>query len=263
MKAIPGTLQDGGASFRTTHWSLIADCTLGGRNGLEALAQLCRDYWPPLYSFVRRRGYSRSDAQDLVQGFFASFLQSQSYAETAPNKGKFRSYILMSLKHYLANEWDREHARKRGGDYEFVFLEGEIDAAETLYAAQPSGGVLDEERHYEHCWASALVKCALTRLSAEFSDGRKARLFEELKPFLCGGAGLPGQETIACRLGIPISTLRSHLSRLRARYGKLLREEVARTIGRNDDLEEELRHFRNLLAECWEFEQDQKTPPSL
>ena len=249
MKAIPGTLQDGGASFRTTHWSLIADCTLTDHAGSEALAQLCRDYWPPLYSFVRRRAYSPSDAQDLVQGFFASFLQNRAYAQTDHNKGKFRSFMLISLKHYMANEWDRERALKRGGDREFVLLEEEMEAAETLYASEPSATMLDDEQDYEQCWAAALVTCALRRLDTEFADGPKARLLGELKPFLCGGAGLPSQEEIAQRLEIPINTLRSHLSRVRARYGELLREEVARTIGRDDDLDEELRHFRKILAE--------------
>jgi len=217
VKAIPGTLQDGGASFRTTHWSVIADCALAGEDGSEALAQLCRDYWPPLYSFVRRRGYSPSDAQDLVQGFFASFLQNKAYAQTDHNKGKFRSFMLVSLKHYMANEWDRERALKRGGDREFVFLEEEMEAAETLYASEPTALKLGEEQHYEQCWAAALVSCALTRLGAEFGDGPKARLFGELKPFLCGGMGLPNQEEIARRLEMPINTLRSHLSRVHTR----------------------------------------------
>ena len=252
MKPIPGTLQDGGASFRTTHWSVIADSALADEDGSEALAQLCRDYWPPLYSFVRRRGYSPTDAQDLVQGFFASFLQNKAYAKTDRNKGKFRTFMLVSLKHYLANEWDRERALKRGGDREFVFLEEEMEAAETLYASQPSDTMLDDEQHYEQCWAAALVTRALTRLGTEFGEGPKERLFGELKPFLCGGVGLPSQEEIAHRLEIPINTLRSHLSRVRARYGELLREEVARTIGRNDDLDEELRHFRKILTECYE-----------
>lgn len=250
MKAIPGTLQDGGASFRTTHWSVIADCALAGEDGAEALAQLCRDYWPPLYSFVRRRGYSPSDAQDLVQGFFASFLQNKAYAQTHHTKGKFRSFMLISLKHYMANEWDRARAFKRGGDREFVFLEEEMEAAETLYASQLPDTTLDDERHYEQCWAAALVNCALTRLSTEYGERLKAHLFGELKPFLCGGVGLPSQEEIAHRLKIPINTLRSHLSRLRARYGELLREEIARTIGENDNLDEELRHLRNVLVEC-------------
>lgn len=249
MKAVPGTLQSGGASFATTHWSVIAACTRGDETADAALAQLCRDYWPPLYSFVRRRGYNPADAQDLVQGFFAYLLQNKAYAQTDRNKGKFRSFLLASLKHYMANAWDQEHALKRGGDREFVLLREEMEPVETLYASEPSTARLDDEQHYEQCWATALIACALARLGKEFGDGPKVRLFGELKPFLCGGAGLPSQEEIARQLEMPINTLRSHLSRLRARYGELLREEVARTIGKADDVDEELRHFRKILTE--------------
>jgi RNA polymerase sigma factor (sigma-70 family) len=249
VKGTPGTLQGGGASFRTTHWSAIADCALEDEQGSEALAQLCRDYWPPLYSFVRRRGYSPSDAQDLVQGFFAAFLRKKAYSRADRRKGKFRAFLLASLKHYLANAWDRERALKRGGNRVFVLLDEEMQAVESLYASGSATPVLDEEQHYEQCWAAALVGCALARLGTEFGKGPKGHVFEELKPFLCGGAGLPSQEEVARRLEMPINTLRSHLSRLRVRYGELLRAEVARTIGRGDDLDEELRHLREILIE--------------
>lgn len=248
MKAIPGTLHGSGASFRTTHWSVIAECAQADETGFAALEQLCRDYWPPLYSFARRRGYSPTDAQDMVQGFFAAFLQHKGYAGADRGKGRFRTFMLASFKHYMANAWDREHALKRGGACQFVLLE-ELEAVEALYASQPGDSLSDAEQHYEECWAAALVACAMARLRAECEDGSKERLFGELKPYLCGGAGLPSQEEIARRLEMPVNTLRSHLSRLRARYGALLREEVARTIGRADDLEEELRHFREIVTQ--------------
>ena len=250
VKPVPGTLQGGGASFRTTHWSVISDCWRADEHGSEALARLCRDYWPPLYSFVRRRGYSPSDAQDLVQGFFSGFLQNKAYAGADCGKGKFRSFLLASIKNYIANAWDRQRALKRGGGCEFVLLEEDMEAVESLYASEPASPVLDEERHYEESWANALVACAFARLGLEYEEGGKRNLFEELKPFLRGGVGLPSQKEIAQRLDVPINTLRSHLSRLRARYGELLRGEVARTIGRNDDLDEELRHFRKTLIGC-------------
>ncbi|MEO5721097.1 MAG: RNA polymerase sigma factor [Chthoniobacterales bacterium] len=252
MKSVPGTLRTGGASFGATHWSVIAACTSDSGNAEThaAITQLCRDYWPPLYSFTRRRGYSPADAQDLVQGFFASFLEKKAYAQADRHKGKFRTFMVASLKHFMANAWDREHALKRGGDREFVLLGEEMEAVETLYASEPAATALEEEQHYEQCWASALVACALARLGKELDDGPKRRVFGELKPFLCGGVGLPSQEEIARRLDLPINTLRSHLSRLRARYGELLREEVARTIGSADDVDEELRHFRKIMTEC-------------
>ena len=218
-----------------------------------ALARLCRDYWPPLYSFVRRRGYSPADAQDLVQGFFAYLLQSKAYARTNRSKGKFRSFLLGSLKHYISDVCDREQALKRGGDYEFVLLDEKIHAVETLYACESRcvRMTLDEEQQYEQSWAKALVARALERIEAEFGTGHRTRLFSELKPFLTGGVGLPSQEEVARRLDIPIETLRSHLSRLRACYRELLREEVARTIGTAEDVDEELHHLcRILTATC-------------
>jgi RNA polymerase sigma-70 factor (ECF subfamily) len=248
VKPVPGTLQGGGASFRTTHWSVIADCSLSSKEGSDAVAQLCHDYWPPLYSFVRRRGYSPADAQDLVQGFFAYFLRNKGYSKADSGKGKFRSFLLASLKHYMANAWDREHASKRGGDCEFVLLDEEMESVESLFAHESASPILDEELQYEQGWASALVRCALARLSEEFRSEAKIRIFEELTPFLRGGVGLPNQKEVARRLNIPLNTLRSHLSRLRARYSQILREEVARTIGRADDVDEELRHFRMILS---------------
>ncbi len=250
MKPTPGTLRDGGAAFGTTHWSVVGACRddreMATGVSHAALSRLCRDYWPPLYSFVRRRGYAPADAQDLVQGFFACFLRSKAYMHAERAKGKFRSFLLASLKHYMANVWDREHALKRGGDYEFVLLDTEVEAVEANHMCEPITAS-DEEQAYEQRWAHALVGCALAHLSEEFPDGAKARLFSELKPFLCGGADLPSQLEVAARLEMPIGTLRSHLLRLRLHYAELLREEVARTIGTADDVDEELRHFRKIL----------------
>jgi RNA polymerase sigma-70 factor (ECF subfamily) len=211
------------------------------------LGQLCRDYWPPLYSFVRRRGYAAADAQDIVQGFFEYFLKHKAYQQADRTKGKFRSFMLASIKHYMANVWDREHALKRGGDREFVLLEAEIKTMEALYVSGPEIDASDEEQLYEQRWAQAVIACALSRLGREFSGAQKEQLLNELRPFLCGGASLPRQPDIAARLGMPIDTLRSHLLRLRVRYAELLREEVARTIGSADDVDEELRHFRKIL----------------
>jgi RNA polymerase sigma factor (sigma-70 family) len=255
VKAVPGTVQSGGATFATTHWSVIAACTPGTEAETDkadaALAQLCHDYWPPLYNFVRRRGFGSADAQDLVQGFFGYFLERKAYAHAAPNKGKFRSFLLASLKNYMADVWDREHAMKRGGKHEFVLLDAELHVVESHYGNNPQGALLDEEQEYERQWAAALVSSAINRLEAQFREGAKARLFAELKCFITGGTGLPKQEDVAEKLGIPIDTLRSHLSRLRVRYRELLREEVARTIAQTDDVDEELRHLRKILtADC-------------
>ncbi len=150
MKAVPGTLQDGGAPFVTTHWSVIAACNDFSSGAAQAaLTQLCRDYWPPLYSFVRRRGYSQADAQDLVQGFFAYLLQSKAYTQTDRHKGKFRSFLLASLKHYMADVWDRERAFKRGGDQHFVPLDEQMEVVERMYVNE-AATTLDEELILQH-----------------------------------------------------------------------------------------------------------------
>jgi RNA polymerase sigma factor (sigma-70 family) len=251
VKGIPGTIQDGGATFATTHWSVVAACAEDSEIANQALAQLCHDYWPPLYTFARRRGYSPADAQDIVQGFFAHLLKSKAYAQTDRTKGKFRSFLLASLKNYMSDVWDRERALKRGGDFEFVLLDDEIDAVEALYSRQAAGMTLNEEQQYERTWAAALVARALERIQAEFNSGPKAHVFGALKPFLTGGVGLPSHESVAGQLHMPIDTLRSHLARLRAKYRDFVREEVARTIGPADDVDEELRHLRKVLvASC-------------
>ena len=247
MKGIPGTIQEGGAAFATTHWSVIEACA-DDENSDSALTRLCQDYWPPLYTFARRRGNSSADAQDLVQGFFASLLQSKAHAQTDRTKGKFRSFLLASFKNYMTDVWDKTRALKRGGDHEFVLLDGEVEAAEALYRHVPLTMKLDDEQQYEQAWAAALVARALERTQDVFNNSAKARLFDALKPFLTGGVGLPGHDEVASRLDISIDTFRSHLSRLRARYRELLREEVARTIGAAEDVDEELRHLRKIIA---------------
>lgn len=251
VKAVPGTVQGGGVTFATTHWSVIAACTPGSEADADkveaALAQLCQDYWPPLYTFVRRRGFSSADAQDLVQGFFSYFLERKAYAQTDRQKGKFRSFMLASLKNYMADVWDRDHALKRGGGHEFVLLDEELAAVEA-HAMNYLGQAVPEEQEYERRWAAALVARAIKNLEAQFSQGPKALLFAELKRFITGGTGLPSQEEIAERLGIPIDTLRSHLSRMRRRYRELLREEVARTVSQNDNVDDELRHLCSILT---------------
>jgi RNA polymerase sigma factor (sigma-70 family) len=248
VKGIPGTIQDGGAGFATTHWSIVAACACENETADAALAQLCRDYWPPLYTFARRHGYRPADAQDIVQGFFAYILQTKAYARTDRIKGKFRSFLLASLKNYMSDVWDKTRALKRGGDYEFVLLDGEIDEVETLYARETAAMALTEEQQYERSWAAALVARSLERIRAEFNNASKAHLFRALEPFLTGGVGLPSQDLVAKQLDMPIDTLRSHLSRLRAAYRQFVREEVARTIGPADDVDEELRHLRRILT---------------
>ena len=213
-----------------------------------ALAELCRDYWPPLYAFVRRRGYSAHDAQDLTQAFFAYLIESKAYARADREQGKFRTFLLVVLKRFLSGTHAHEQRLKRGGGQQFVFLDQDLAAVEALCAsAQGSDAPSSEERVFEWHWAEALVGRAMKALRSEYAVGAKTRIFEELQPLLTGGARLPSQEDVAARLAVPIETLRSHLSRLRSRYREVLRAEIARTVASDAEVDDELRYLCQVL----------------
>ena len=218
-----------------------------------ALAQLCQTNWPPLYSFVRSRGYAMEDAQDLTQSFFAYLIEHKIYARADRTKGKFRSFLLASLKNFLGHAYDREQTLKRGGSLDFLPLDDtRAKAAESLFqthfvSAEPAG----EDRVFERTWAEALVRVGLERLAAEQKAEGKQKLFEELRIFLTGSPNpLPTYDDLAVRLRLPASTLRSHVTRLRARYRELLRAEVRRTVDNEAEVDGELHWmFRVLTGE--------------
>ena len=216
-----------------------------------ALSQLCQTYWPPLYTFVRSRGYSVHDAQDLTQSFFAYLIEHKLYARVDRQKGKFRSFLLASLKNLLADAHDHAQALKRGGGREFLPLnEAQAEQAESLF--QTHSGAEDspnEDRVYERSWAETLVAGALARLAAEYQAEGKEKLFAELKIFLTGGADpLPTYAELSGRLGPPASSLRSDVTRLRARYREALRVEVRRTVEGESEVEGELRELLRVLT---------------
>jgi RNA polymerase sigma factor (sigma-70 family) len=247
VKATPGTLQEGGASFATTHWSVVAQSALTDvPEAGNALAQLCEMYWPPIYSFIRRRGYSPPDAQDLTQSFFAFFLRTKAYARTDQLQGKFRSFLLASVKNFLADNWDREQAIRRGRDYQFVSLDQET--GETFYDAA-SAADSTAESLFELRWAKSLTEGALKSLREELQAEGKAKLFEELKSFLIGGSVLPSYDEASARMGLPRATVKTHVHRLRQRYREIVRREVARTVSSPHEIDEELRYLCNALAQ--------------
>jgi len=246
VKATPGTLQDGGASFATTHWSVVAQSALTDvPEAANALSQLCELYWPPIYSFIRRRGYPPPDAQDLTQGFFAFFLRTKAYARTDPLHGKFRSFLLASVKNFLADNWDREQAVRRGGAYQFVSLDRET--AELFYDVA-SASDSTPEHLFELRWAKSLTAGALDSLRQELQAEGKAQLFEQLKSFLSGGNVLPSYDEASARTGLPRATVKTHVHRLRQRYREIVRREVARTVSSPHEVDEELRYLCNALA---------------
>ena len=229
--------------FPSTHWSVVL---AAGRSHAEpetarsALAELCQAYWAPLYSFVRGRGYSVHDAQDLTQSFFAYLLEHKIYKRVDPQKGRFRSFLLASLKNFLADASDRERTLKRGGGQNFLPLhEEQINDAESLF--QTHGNAVNEDHLFDRTWAGALVASGLEQLSGDYKSESKGKLFDELRIFLTSGAvPLPSYTELAARLGIGESTLRSHVTRLRARYREVLRAQVRRTVHTEAEVDDEL-----------------------
>jgi RNA polymerase sigma-70 factor (ECF subfamily) len=216
-----------------------------------ALAQLCQTYWAPLYSFVRSRGYTVYDAQDLTQNFFAYLIEHKIYARADRAHGKFRAFLLASIKNFLADAYDREQTLKRGGGRQFVPLdEAQAEAAESLFQTRVSfTDTLGENLVFERSWADALVAAGLERLSTVYRSEGKEKLFEELKIYITGSSDpLPAYEELAARLGLVASTLRSHVTRLRARYRDALRTEVRRTVENDSQVDDELHELLRVLT---------------
>ena len=213
-----------------------------------ALAELCQTYWAPLYSFVRGRGYSVHDAQDLTQSFFAYLLERKVYARADRQKGRFRAFLLVSLKNFLADAADRERTLKRGGGQDFLPLrEDQAEEAESLF--QNHSGTSNGDRLFDLGWAEALVAAGLERLSTDYKVGGKEQLFNELRSFVAGGTDpLPTYADLADRLEMAEPTLRSHVTRLRARYREALRAEVRRTVDTETEVDDELHELLHVLT---------------
>jgi RNA polymerase sigma factor (sigma-70 family) len=233
--------------FSATHWSLVlAAGTDSSPGAQQALDRLCHRYWPPLYAFVRRCGYPPCDAQDLTQGFFLQLLHKNHLEAVDPRKGKFRSFLLASLKHYLSNERDRARAQKRGGGALPISID-EQDA-EGRYLREPAD-VMTPERLYERRWALTVLEQALARLREEYAAAHRADLFDALKDRLAGNDQGPAHADTARRLDMTPGAVKVAAHRLRKRYREILREEIACTVSSPEEIEEEIRHlFRTLAA---------------
>lgn len=248
VRAIPGTLGAGGAPFEATRWSMVqlAAQSQSTEEARTALAGLCQAYWPPLYAFVRRRGFPPSDAQDCVQGFFAHLLEANTLGRVCREKGHLRTFLLGSLQHFMAQEYRRARALKRGGDRRIVPLDDHAAEAEAAVCVNMAA---DESFCYDQAWAAALTRRAWQRLQETYTEDGKASLFAELKIFLSAGAAVtPSQEETAARLDMPLATLRTHLHRLRGRYRECLRAEVALTLSNPGEVEEEMHYLYRVLA---------------
>jgi DNA-directed RNA polymerase specialized sigma24 family protein len=232
--------------FVTTRWTMVL--LAGSKSSTHsdsALAELCQTYWYPLYAFVRRQGKTKEDAEDLVQAFFARFL-AQNYLEgLAAERGKFRSFLLAAMKHFLANEWDRAQAQKRGGGVEHLSINWQdVDDRFHLDPPDPS----NPERLFDREWALALLDRVVGRLATECARDGKAELFTQAKGFLTVGSAAIPYAAAAKALGLDEGALRVAVHRLRKRYRELLRFEIAQTLAEPGQVDEELRSLLAALA---------------
>lgn len=243
---MPNSTSPGAANFALTRWSIVlAAGRSDSTHARDSLEKLCQEYWHPLYAFVRRQGHSPHDAQDLTQEFFARLLQKNYLGGVDRAKGRFRSFLLASLKHFLANEWDKARAQKRGGHQ--VPIPIDARSAETFYGAEPAEN-MTADKIFERRWALTLLDQVLARLRAEFVRDKKTNLFEDLKSTLTGERRSLPYAHIAAKLAMTEGAVKVAVHRLRQRYREILREEIAHTVSGPEQIEEEIRALFAALA---------------
>ena len=226
----------------TTHWSaVLAAGQTASPRAAAAMEELCRTYWYPLYAYVRRRGHAVEEAQDLTQEFFSRLIEKKWVSDADPNKGRFRTFLLTALNHFLANEWRNSRAAKRGGGRPVISLN---DTTESRYAQEPASN-LTPEKLYERRWALSLFDRALGRLREQYVAAGKTIFYDRLKTFLSGEAGDGEYARLGAELGLSTGAVAAAVHRLRQHYRELVREEVAQTVETPADVEEEV---RSLLA---------------
>lgn len=233
-----------GRKFVTTRWSLVLEAR--GEDDLAsdgALEELCESYWYPLYAFVRRQGYSPDDAADLTQAYFTKLLEKDYLQDVRPEAGRFRSFLLASLKHFLYNEWDRQKAQKRGGHLRRISLDSQ--RAENRYSVEPVEHITPEDL-YEQNWALTVLEKTLDHLANEIPTDKRDR-FERLRPFLVGDEIDTTYRQIGDEIGMSEGGVKVAVHRLRRRFGLLLREEIGQTVADPEEIESEIRHLLGCL----------------
>jgi RNA polymerase sigma-70 factor (ECF subfamily) len=227
------------AWFVTTHWSVVVSAReKGSAQSALALETLCRSYWYPLYAYLRRQGRAPHDAQDLTQAFFARLLLKDCLQAAAREKGKFRTFLLVAFKRFLANEWDREHAQKRGGFTPVVSIDQEL--AESRFAAEPAHN-LQPDVLFDRQWAVALLDQTMRQLQEEYVSSGRAKLFEYVQSCLAREESALPYADIAARLKLTEAAVKMAVHRLRARYREILRAQIAHTVSGPEQVEEEIR----------------------
>jgi RNA polymerase sigma-70 factor (ECF subfamily) len=228
--------------FATTLWTVVLKAgsaeTTQARTALE---RLCQGYWYPLYAHARRRGHSPHDAQDLVQGFFADLIERSPFQQLSPDKGRFRSFLLAALDNFMAGEWDRRNAAKRGGGR--LILSVDDPAVENRLAGEPASAA-SPERDFDRRWAQAVLERALDALEAEQTTAGRQATFAHLRPFLTDATDNRDYSALAKVLAMPPNTVAVTVRRLRQRYRELVRAEIAETVAEAADVEAELGHLR-------------------
>jgi RNA polymerase sigma-70 factor (ECF subfamily) len=232
--------------FATTHWTAVLAAGRGQSDHAHAaLEELCHTYWYPLYAYVRRHGHSREDAEDLTQGFFTRLLEKNYLEGVTSEKGKFRSFLLMALKRFLANEWDRANCQKRGGGVSPLSLDWQD--AETRYQINPANE-LSPDKFYDRAWAVVVLERVITRLQAESRTEGKAALYDQLKPFLIMGKGEIPYADAAAAMKMSEGAVRVAVHRFRRRYRELLRDEITQTLANPAQADEEMQALFSALT---------------
>lgn len=235
--------------FAPTQWSLVlAAGRVDGSAAEAALAQLCRTYWYPLYAFVRRRGTSHHDAQDLTQAFFAKLLEKNYLGDAARERGRFRTFLLASLKHFLANDWHRRAARKRGGGLCFVPLDGSASERFEGEVQAVASRECTPEEFFDRRWAHTVLERALAALRGSYDATGQTAVFDALKPCLTEGKGAARYAGVADALAMDENAVKVAAHRLRRRYREAIREEIAATVADESEIEAEFLYLREVLA---------------
>lgn len=231
--------------FPTTSWSLIATAGDDSSRSAEALSELCTTYWMPVYAFIRRKRYSPEESEDLSQAFFARMLEHGTLLEARRERGRFRSFLLASVTHFLANEWDRSQTRKRGGEY--TTLSFDFQSGEETYHREPYHE-LTPEALFAQQWATALLARVLGGLGDEYSKKGRSAQFEALKAFLTGDQDRGEYRQVGEQLGMSDAAVRTAVHRLRHRYGELLRQEIGATVVHSEEVDDEIRFLLAALS---------------
>ncbi len=246
-EAIAAPTSGQSAWFATTHWSVVLTAgQCDSPQAADALERLCRTYWYPLYAYVRREGYDEESAKDLTQGFFERFLEKKYLDQTQREKGKFRSFLLKSLKHFLSDQRDKARAQKRGGGKTFVSLDD--STCEDRYRLE-RGAVMNPEKLFDRRWALMLLEQAKERLKEEYVRAGKSKVYERLEVFDSGESVVPSYAEVAVELELTEGGVKAAVSRMRERHRELVREEVANTVTTPAEVDEEIRCLIRAISE--------------